>query len=168
MRPDLPSPHERYTYRKTQRQWADTDRRLHFVLSDGLTNTPTSSSGEAQRRTFTEWSTRHGSSTDIGIPVRRVRRSGGEGFAVLVGVLGIPAALLCGVMASVLSPDVGLFGDPNRPVERAIGMACALATGPLLTAGLLYAGVRRRDPTLLVPAGLVAAAVSFAVTIGAT
>lgn len=102
------------------------------------------------------------------MPGTPARRPGGRTFAALIGILGTPSALLCGVMAFVLSPDVGLFGDPNRPVERAIGLACALATGPLLTAGLLYASVRRRDPTLLIPAGLVAAAVSFAVTIRST
>lgn len=71
-------------------------------------------------------------------------------------------------MALVLRPEVGLFGDANRPGERAIGIALALATGPLLMAGLLYAGIRRRDPALLVPAALIAVVVSCALTIWAT
>lgn len=100
--------------------------------------------------------------------VARARRTGGRAAAAFVGLLGVPAALLSGVMAFVLSPEVGLFGAANHPVERAIGMALGLATGPLLMAGLLYAGIRRRDPTLLVPATLVAVVVSCAVTISAT
>lgn len=95
-------------------------------------------------------------------------RTGGRAAVSFGLILGVPAALLSGVMAFVLSPEVGLFGAANRPVERVIGMALALATGPLLMAGLLYAGIRRRDPTLLVPAALVAVVVSSAVTISAT
>lgn len=78
-------------------------------------------------------------------------------------MLAVPAALLCGVLAFVLSPEVGLFGDANSTLERIIGMACATATGPLAVAGLLYAGVQRRDVRILVPAGLVAVGVSIAV-----
>lgn len=88
--------------------------------------------------------------------------------ATLVWVLAVPAALLCGVMAFVLIPDVGLFGDANKPIERVIGVACALATGPLAVAGLLYVGVQRHDLSVLVPAGLIAAVVSIAVLAAAT
>jgi hypothetical protein len=87
--------------------------------------------------------------------------------AALIWVLAIPAALLCGVLAFVLSPDAGLFGDTNSSLERVIGVLCALATGPLAVAGLLYVGVQRHDTSIVVPAGLVAATVSVAVLVAA-
>jgi hypothetical protein len=67
------------------------------------------------------------------------------------------------VLAFVLGAEIGLFGDANSNLERIIGVICALATGPLAVAGLLYVGVQRRDVSILVPAGLVAAVVSIAV-----
>jgi hypothetical protein len=87
--------------------------------------------------------------------------------AALVWVVALPAALFCGLLAFVLRPEVGLFGDANSNLERVIGVLCALATGPLAMAGPLYVGVQRRDTSVLVPAGLVAAAVSTAVLVTA-
>ena len=83
--------------------------------------------------------------------------------AALVWIVALPTALLCGVLAFVLSPEIGLFGDANSDLERTIGVACAVATGPLAVAGLLYVGVQRRDVSILVPTGLLAALVSTAV-----
>lgn len=94
-------------------------------------------------------------------------RTAGWKAAALGLIVGAPASLLCGVMAFVLSPETGLFGDANSPLERAIGMGLALATGPVLMAALLHLGRRRRDPTLLVPAALVALSVSVAVAVTA-
>jgi hypothetical protein len=83
--------------------------------------------------------------------------------AALVWVVAVPAALICGVLAFVLSPEIGLFGDENSNPERVIGALCALATGPLAVAGVLYVGAQRHDTSILVPAALVATVVSIAV-----
>jgi hypothetical protein len=71
------------------------------------------------------------------------------------------------VLAFVLVPEVGLFGDRNSGRERVVGVLCALATGPALLAAVLAAGIGRRDASVLVPGVLIAAAVSTGVLVAA-
>ena len=69
--------------------------------------------------------------------------------------------------AFVLVPAVGLFGDANAAHERVIGVVAALACGPAFVAGPLVFGARSRDVSVLVPAGVVAVAISAAVLLAA-
>ncbi|MBA2283380.1 MAG: hypothetical protein H0W25_19400 [Acidimicrobiia bacterium] len=74
-------------------------------------------------------------------PPDRVR-----GVAIgLIAILGIGASLVVGLMAFVLLPEVGLFGDANTGSERFIGVLCALLTGQALLAGVHATGLARRD-----------------------
>jgi len=95
-------------------------------------------------------------------PVRR--RGNLLGYGV-VGLVGIPVGLILGVLAFVLRPEVGLFGDANTGPERVIGFLCALACGPALLAGLIAAGIHRGDRLVLAVGGLGAAGLSLGVLI---
>jgi hypothetical protein len=70
-------------------------------------------------------------------------------------------------MAFVLVPQAGLFGDGNTAPERVVGILAALACGPAFVAGPLVIGARSRDQSMLVPAELVAAAISAGVLVAA-
>ena len=82
-------------------------------------------------------------------------------------VVGVVVGAVCALMAFVLVPEVGLFGDANTAHERVIGPMAALACGPAFVAGPLVAGARPRDASVLVPAILVAAAFSVVVLVAA-
>lgn len=78
------------------------------------------------------------------------------------------AGAMCVLMAFVLVPAVGLYGDANAAHERVIGVVAALACGPALVAWLLVIGARSRIVSVLVPAGVVvAAAISAGVLLAA-
>jgi hypothetical protein len=83
----------------------------------------------------------------------------------LVGLVGIPVGLILGVLAFVLRPEVGLFGDANSGPERVVGVLSALACGPALLAGLIAAGVHRGDRLALAASCLVAAGLSLGVLV---
>lgn len=87
--------------------------------------------------------------------------------AATVWVIGAIVGAMCCLLAFVLVPDIGLFGDPNSTPERAVGVLAGLACGPCFVAGPLVIGARTRDLSTLVPAGLVAAAVSAGVLVAA-
>jgi len=55
--------------------------------------------------------------------------------AALAWVVGVAVGAVCALMAFVLVPDVGLFGDANTAHERVIGVIVALACGPAFVAG---------------------------------
>ena len=71
-------------------------------------------------------------------------------------MLGVFAGAMSALTAFVLVPAVGLFGDANAAHERVIGVVAALAFG-----------ARSRDVSVLVPAGVVAVAISAAVLLAA-
>ena len=87
--------------------------------------------------------------------------------AAVAWVLGAFAGVMCALMAFVLVPAIGLFGDANAGHERVIGVVAALACGPAFVAGPLVAGARSRDAGVLVPASAVAAAISVVVLVAA-
>jgi hypothetical protein len=87
--------------------------------------------------------------------------------AAAAWVVGVVVGAMCALMAFVLVPEVGLFGDANAAHERVIGVMAALACGPALVAGPLVAGARPRDAGVLVPASAVAAAISVVVLVAA-
>lgn len=82
-------------------------------------------------------------------------------------MLGVFAGAMSALTAFVLVPAVGLFGDANAAHERVIGVVAALACGPAFVAGPLVFGARSRDVSVLVPAGVVAVAISAAVLLAA-
>ncbi|MGK2884698.1 MAG: hypothetical protein ACSLE8_07965 [Rhodococcus sp. (in: high G+C Gram-positive bacteria)] len=77
------------------------------------------------------------------------------------------AGAICVPVVFVLVPAVGLFGDANAAHERVIGVVAALACGPALVAGPLVIGARSRNGSVLVPAGVVAVAISAGVLLAA-
>ncbi len=79
---------------------------------------------------------------------------------------GIVGAICC-LVAFVLVPAVGLFGDANSTLERTVGVLAGLACGFGFVAGPLVIGARTRDMGTLVPAGLVAVAVLAGVLVAA-
>lgn len=87
--------------------------------------------------------------------------------AAVAWVLGVAAGAMCALMAFMLVPEVGLFGDANAAHERVIGVAAALACGPAFVAGPLVSGTRSRYLSTLVPAVLVATAISAGVLVAA-
>lgn len=87
--------------------------------------------------------------------------------AAVAWVLGAAAGAMCALMAFVLVPAVGLFGDANAAHERVIGVVAALACGPAFVAGPLVIGARSRNVIVLVPAGVVAVAISAGVLVAA-
>ena len=87
--------------------------------------------------------------------------------AAAAWVVGVAVGAVCALMAFVLIPDIGLFGDANAAHERVIGILVALAGGPAFVAGPLMIGAGRRDVSVLVPAVLVAVAISAAVLVAA-
>lgn len=87
--------------------------------------------------------------------------------AAAAWVVGVVVVAMCALMAFVLVPEVGLFGDANAAHERVIGVMAALACGPAFVAGPLVAGARSRDVSVLVPASAVAAAISVVVLVAA-
>ena len=87
--------------------------------------------------------------------------------AAAAWVVGVVVGAMCALMAFVLVPEVGLFGDANAAHERVIGVMAPLACGPALVAGPLVAGARSRDAGVLVPASAVAAAISVVVLVAA-
>jgi hypothetical protein len=87
--------------------------------------------------------------------------------AAVAWMLGVFAGVMCALMAFVLVPAVGLFGDANAGHERVIGVVAALACGPAFVAGPLVIGVRSRNVGVLVPAGVVAVAISVGVLVTA-
>ena len=94
--------------------------------------------------------------------------SRGELMSAAVGwVVGGVVGAICCLTAFVLVPEVGLFGDTNTALERVIGVLAALACGPAFVAGPLVTGTRSRDLSMLVPAGLVAVAISGGVLVAA-
>lgn len=96
-----------------------------------------------------------------------VERSGELVVAAAVWVVGGVVGAMCGLLAFVLIPRVGLFGDTNGAFDRVVGLAAGLACGPGFVAGPLVTGARRRDLSTLVPAGLLAAAISAGVLVAA-
>ncbi len=87
--------------------------------------------------------------------------------AAFAWVLGAFAGVMCALMAFVLVPAVGLFGDANDVLERVIGVVAALACGPAFVAGPLVIGARSRNVSVMVPAGVVAVAISAGVLVAA-
>lgn len=87
--------------------------------------------------------------------------------AAVVWALGAFAGVMCALMAFVLVPAVGLFGDANAGHERVIGVMAALACGPALVAGPLVIGARSHNVGVLVPAAVVAVAISVGVLVAA-
>ncbi|HYN31093.1 MAG TPA: hypothetical protein VES40_00595 [Ilumatobacteraceae bacterium] len=87
--------------------------------------------------------------------------------AAVAWVLGVFAGAMCALMAFVFVPAVGLFGDANAGHERVIGVVAALACGPAFVAGPLVFGARSRDVSVLVPAAVVAVAISVGVLVAA-
>ena len=85
--------------------------------------------------------------------------------AAVAWVLGAFAGVMCALMAFVLVPAVGLFGDAGH--ERVIGVVAALACGPAFVAGPLAIGARSHNARVLVPAGVVAVAISVGVLVAA-
>ena len=81
--------------------------------------------------------------------------------------IGVVVGTICCLMAFVLVPQIGLFGDANTAPERVVGILAALACGPAFVAGPLVIGARLRDQSMLVPAGLVAVAISAGVLVAA-
>ncbi|TFH13862.1 MAG: hypothetical protein E4H05_10295 [Acidimicrobiales bacterium] len=89
---------------------------------------------------------------------------GVAGAWIVGGIIGA----ICCLVAFVLVPEVGLFGDSNSTPERVVGFVAGLACGPCFLAGPLLMGARRRDLSTLVLAGLVAVAVSVGVLVAAS
>ncbi len=87
--------------------------------------------------------------------------------AAAAWVVGVVVGVMCALMAFVLLPEVGLFGDANAAHERVVGAMAALACGPAFVAGPLVAGARSRDASVLVPASVVAAVISVVVLVAA-
>ena len=87
--------------------------------------------------------------------------------AAAVWVVGGIVGAICCLVAFVLVPEVGLFGDANSTPERVVGVVAGLASGPGFVAGPLVIGARRRDLSTLLPAGLVALAISAGVLVAA-
>ena len=87
--------------------------------------------------------------------------------AAAAWVVGVFVGAMCAFVAFVLVPEVGLFGDANAAHERVVGAVAALTCGPAFVAGLLVAGTRSRDASVLVPASVVAAAISVVVLVAA-
>ena len=87
--------------------------------------------------------------------------------AAVAWVLGAFAGVMCALMAFVLVPAVGLFGDANAGHERVIGVVAALACGPAFVAGPLVIGARSDNVSVLVPAAVVAVAISVGVLVTA-
>lgn len=87
--------------------------------------------------------------------------------AAVAWVLGAFAGVMCALMAFVLVPAVGLFGDANAGHERVIGVVAALACGPAFVAGPLVIGARSHNASVLVPAAVVAVAISVGVLLAA-
>jgi hypothetical protein len=85
-------------------------------------------------------------------------------FAWVVG--GVVGAICC-LIAFVFVPEIGLFGDANTAPERVLGVVAGLVCGPALVAGPLAIGARSRDVSMLVPAALVALAISAGVLVAA-
>ncbi len=96
-----------------------------------------------------------------------VARRGDLVGAAAAWFIGVIVGAMCCLLAFVLAPDVGLFGDANSTPERVVGVLAGLACGPGFVAGPLVIGARTRDLSTLVPAGLVAAAVSAGVLFAA-
>lgn len=88
---------------------------------------------------------------------------GVAGAWIVGGIIGA----ICCLVAFVLVPEVGLFGDANSTPERVVGVVAGLASGPGFVAGPLVIGARRRDLSTLLPAGLVALAISAGVLVAA-
>ena len=87
--------------------------------------------------------------------------------AAAAWVVGGIVGAICCLVAFVLVPEVGLFGDANSVLERTVGVLAGLACGLGFVAGPLVIGARTRDMGTLVPAGLVAVAVSAGVLVTA-
>ena len=87
--------------------------------------------------------------------------------AAVAWVIGAFAGVMCALMAFVLVPEVGLFGDANAGPERVIGVVAALACGPAFVTGPLVIGARSRNVNVLVSAAVVAAAISVGVLVAA-
>lgn len=87
--------------------------------------------------------------------------------AAVAWVLGVFAGAMGVLMAFVLVPAVGLFGDANAAHERVIGVVAAPTCGPALVAGPLVIGARSRNVSVLVPVGVVAVAISAGVLLAA-
>lgn len=87
--------------------------------------------------------------------------------AAAAWVVGGIVGAICCLVAFVLVPEVGLFGDVNSTPERVVGVVAGLASGPGFVAGPLVIGARRRDLSTLLPAGLVALAISAGVLVAA-
>ena len=87
--------------------------------------------------------------------------------AAAAWVVGVFVGVMCAILAFVLLPEVGLFGDANAAQERVVGAMAALACGPAFVAGPLVAGARSRDASVLVPASVVAAVISVVVLVAA-
>ena len=83
--------------------------------------------------------------------------------AAAAWVVGGIVGGICCLVAFVLVPEVGLFGDANSVLERTVGVFTGLACGLGFVAGPLVIGARTRDLGTLVPAGLVAIAISAGV-----
>ncbi len=87
--------------------------------------------------------------------------------AATMWVAGGVVGAICCLLAIVLVPSVGLFGDTNSAFERVVGVVAGLACGPSFVAGPLLVGVRRRDLSTLVPAGLLGVTISAGVLVAA-
>ncbi len=87
--------------------------------------------------------------------------------AAAVWVVGGIVGDICCLVAFVLVPEVGLFGDANSVLERTVGVLAGLACGLGFVAGPLVIGARTRDLSTLMAAGLVAVAVSAGVLVAA-
>ena len=85
--------------------------------------------------------------------------------AAAAWVVGGVVGTICCLVAFVLVPEVGLFGDANSALERTVGVLAGLACGLGFVAGPLVIGARTRDLSTLVPAGVVAVAVSAGVLV---
>jgi hypothetical protein len=92
-----------------------------------------------------------------------VARTGEFISAAAAWVVGGIVGAICCLVAFVLVPEVGLFGDANSVLERTVGVLTGLACGLGFVAGPLVIGARTRDLGTLVPAGLVAIAISAGV-----
>jgi len=96
-----------------------------------------------------------------------VERRGELVIAAATWVAGGVVGAICCLLAFVLVPPVGLFGDANSAFERVVGVVAGLACGPSFVAGPLLIGIRRHDLGTLVPAGLLAATISAGVLVAA-
>lgn len=84
---------------------------------------------------------------------------------LLVQAAGLWVAVSCLLVAFLMLPEYGLFGEANDPGTRLGGALAALAVGPALLSGPLFIGLIRRDRRWLVPTAWIAGIIGLALVL---